>query len=234
MDIQKEFDRWWNTFKNQATRQYPVKAAREAWVACAMLMADKVKELELTCGVRGYDGLLKQLKEYEQQAKDNEGKDNIIIADLQAQLSQAQSRIEECWNACATLMSDRVKELEAEKKALEKCYNIANDYTVELLKEIKHLQAEKKELKERCERYIWNLGGVSTLLLGYSIDEFNKEYALPALLDTNEFVKKHKDLKQVIQEVYELASCHSCNLECETYDDVRQIASKLKPYIEEK
>lgn len=43
-----------------------------------------------------------------------------------------------------------------------------------------------------------------------------------------------KDLKQVIQEVYELASCHSCNLECETYDDVRQIASKLKPYIEEK
>jgi hypothetical protein len=85
MDIQKEFDRWWNTFKSQATRQYPVKAAREAWVACAMLMADRVKELELTCGVRGYDGLLKQLKEYEQQAKDNEGKDNIIIAELQAE-----------------------------------------------------------------------------------------------------------------------------------------------------
>jgi hypothetical protein len=89
MDIQKEFDRWWNTFKSQATRQYPVKAAREAWVACAMLMADRVKELELTCGVRGYDGLLKQLKEYEQQAKDNEGKDNIIIAELRQQLNEA-------------------------------------------------------------------------------------------------------------------------------------------------
>jgi hypothetical protein len=46
MDIQKEFDRWWNTFKSQATRQYPVKAAREAWAACATLMSDRVKELE--------------------------------------------------------------------------------------------------------------------------------------------------------------------------------------------
>jgi hypothetical protein len=67
--------------------------------------------------------------------------------------------------------------------------------TQDLAKIILDLQQENEELKERCERYIWNLGGVSTLLFGYNIDDFNKDYALPALTDANEFAKKYKQLQ---------------------------------------
>jgi hypothetical protein len=95
------------------------------------------------------------------------------------------------------------------------------------LNRIKELEAENKELKERCERYIWNLGGVSTLLSGYSIDEFNKEYALPALIDTNEFVKKYQHLQaenktireQLIKELKEW-------IKENTYLDIRKSNNK--------
>lgn len=59
-----------------------------------------------------------------------------------------------------------------------------------------NLEVVNKELKDRCERYVWNLGGISTLLLGYNVDEFNQDYALPALKETNEYVKKHKELEK--------------------------------------
>jgi membrane-associated HD superfamily phosphohydrolase len=66
----------------------------------------------------------------------------------------------------------------------------------ELESKVKELEVEIKELKDRCERYVWNLGGISTLLLGYNVDEFNQDYALPALKETNEYVKKHKELEK--------------------------------------
>lgn len=78
--IEKEFDRWWNTFKNQATRQYPVKAAREAWAACAMLMADEMKDTERACSVANDEaGVL--LEECRQHSKE--------IDTLQSKLDEA-------------------------------------------------------------------------------------------------------------------------------------------------
>jgi hypothetical protein len=64
--------------------------------------------------------------------------------------------------------------------------------------------AEVAKLKAEVEVMAWNLGGCSTLALGYDLDkEFSKEMARPALWDVKKLATEHAHLLLVLGEAYE-------------------------------
>lgn len=61
-------------------------------------------------------------------------------------------------------------------------------------------QTEVGRLRKEVHDLIWNLGGISTLALGYCLDEpFSKDLARPALYDTHTLALKHRALRQGIE-----------------------------------
>ena len=115
-------------------------------------------------------------------------------------------------------MIDRDKVIEVIKDCgnYKKYTNNVEDYKdfEYILNGIKALPDEPcercKELEAKYERAMWNLGGVSTVLLGHNIDEYSKEYALPALNDANDYYKetqaKIKELEEKLTDYLHTSS----------------------------
>jgi hypothetical protein len=58
------------------------------------------------------------------------------------------------------------------------------------------LEEEISRLRQTVERQGWNLGGCSTLALGYNLDEkFDEGMSLPALRDVHKMALEHRSLR---------------------------------------
>lgn len=140
-ELAREFEKWAVNKYGVRIKETDIKwweERQEIWNACAELMSDELekercrpddcfqkkilqagveelekenKTLKLACGVRGHDYLLNRIKEYEQIDKDNVGKQNIIIAELEAENKRLSMETYEQMELMKKGI-DRIKEVE--------------------------------------------------------------------------------------------------------------------------
>jgi hypothetical protein len=104
-------------------------------------------------------------------------------------------------DSCIRQMEGLRRALEAKAKESDEFFDANNS----LSRENEALQEKLREKDATIERQGWNLGGCSTLAIGYELDtEFSKEMALPALGDVKKLALRERELQEKLWVAYAL------------------------------